>query len=128
MTGPTPTQPPWEPPLSYPAPVQQGPPLGLVWDGFAWVPATKPGRGQAIAALTLGILAVLFGFIPLTFFLAWILGVLALIFGLIGRRHAMGIVGIVLGVAAIGLGFWGLNLLIDGADFLNDCLSGASDC
>ncbi len=70
------------------------------------------GNGLAVAALTIGIIGSLFGVIPLTFFLAWILGILAVVFGAVGRRRPVGKTmatwGLVLGILSIGLGIVGV--------------------
>jgi hypothetical protein len=77
-------------------------------------------RGLAIAALVLGIVGAVFGFIPITFVIALICGVLALIFGLIGRRHGMGKAGLILGIVAIALGIWGAVIVNQVSNDLND--------
>src|SRR3989338_4190007 len=60
---------------------------------------TGKKTGFAVAALVLGILSLLFGWIP---FLGWILIILALVFGILGiKSKGMAIAGIVL--ASIGL-------------------------
>lgn len=68
-------------------------------------PQKKPGGGLAIAALILGIGAILFSFIPLVNFIAYIAGLLAIIFGIIAlvKKAAKGmpITGLILGVVAI---------------------------
>jgi hypothetical protein len=47
-----------------------------------------PRNGFGVTALVLGILGVLFGLVPLTFWIAGPLGVIGLILGLIGRGRA----------------------------------------
>jgi hypothetical protein len=71
-----------------------------------WVPqpAPTPRRGLAITGLVLGIIGVVLGLTPLTFWVALPLGVLGLIFGVIGFRHGMGKAGAILGGIAILLG------------------------
>lgn len=68
-------------------------------------PQQKPGNGLAIAALILGIGAILFSFIPLVNFIAYIAGLLAIIFGIIAlvKKAAKGmpVTGLILGVVAI---------------------------
>jgi len=60
---------------------------------------TGKKTGFAVAALVLGILSLLFGWIP---FLGWILIILALVFGILGiKSKGMAVAGIVL--ASIGL-------------------------
>ncbi len=118
------------------------------WDGTAWseqrrpgqaiavvVPATgdaqaAPGNGFAVAALVCGIVGAVFGLVPWTFWLAWILGVVAIVFGALGRRRAdgepiagrrsMATAGLVLGIVAIALGIIGLIVL-------TTWISGATD-
>ena len=83
------------------------------------MPQPQGSNGFGIAALVLGIVGVLFGLIPLTFFFAWILGALALIFGLVGRsRGKRGLAprgtstaGVVLGSVALGLGVIGVVII-----------------
>jgi len=134
------------PPMSHPAagwytdPEQHG--TQRYWDGTAWtehrspagtfqvvapvavaVPtaARPPANGLATAGLVCGIVAVVFGLVPWTFWLAWILGVLGIVFGAVGRRTAdreptagkrsMATAGLILGIVAIVLGIVGLVIL-----------------
>ncbi len=121
------------------------------WDGTAWSdqrrpvqavavvlpgagPAPVPSNGFAVAALVLGIIGAVFGLIPFTFWLAWILGVLAIVFGVIGRRRvdrepaagkqSMATAGLVLGIVAIALGIIGLIVL---TTLINDVGSAIDD-
>ncbi len=71
-------------------------------------PAAPARRGNpfGITAMVLGIIAVVFSFIPVVGFISFILGPLAVIFGVVGllRKQAgkgTSIAGLVLGVAAI---------------------------
>lgn len=120
------------------------------WDGQTWTDQTRagqppvvqaqaaPGNGFAVAALVLGIVAVVCGLIPFLFFLAWILGVLGLIFGLLGRgraqkepavgRKVMATWGAALGAVAIALGVVGLVLVGDAVDEVSDDLNTLSEC
>lgn len=75
--------------------------------------AVQPSTGMAIAALVLGILAVINGIIPFMFWLAIPLGILALIFGIVGISKAnqqggagrgMAIAGLVTGIIGAVLG------------------------
>ncbi|MGP9651997.1 DUF308 domain-containing protein [Glutamicibacter sp. 287] len=66
----------------------------------------KQGNGLGVAALVLGIIAVLFAFIPLIGVVAFALGGLALILGIIGalkknRPRGTSIAGAILGLASI---------------------------
>ena len=91
------------------------------------ISASVPGNGFAVAALVCGIVGAVFGVIPFTFWLAWILGVLAIVFGAVGRRRAdrqptadrrsMATAGLVLGIVSITLGIIGLIVL---TTLLND--------
>jgi vacuolar-type H+-ATPase subunit I/STV1 len=85
-------------------------------------PTHRATNGLAIAALVCGIIGVLAGLIPFTFFLAFILGVLALVFGLIGRGAAkrregagskQAIAGAILGGLAVILGVVGVVILVN---------------
>lgn len=120
----------------YADPEQYG--MQRYWDGTAWseqrrpapdvallVPGVNPGpvagNGFAVTALVCGIVGAVFGVIPFTFWLAWILGVVAIVFGALGRRRVdrepaagkqtMATAGLVLGVVSIGLGIIGLIVL-----------------
>lgn len=81
----------------------------------------SPTNGLAVAALVLGIIGVVFGLLPLTFFIALVCGVLALIFGALGWRKAnrgsgrkgMAIAGFILGLAGLGLGIAGIVIVDD---------------
>jgi hypothetical protein len=78
-------------------------------------PPVQQSNGLAVTGLVLGIIGVLFGFIPfIGVFMAILLGVLAAIFGGVGLSRSklparggrgMAIAGLVLGIIAIGLGF-----------------------
>ncbi len=130
------------------------------WDGAAWseqcrpaqavavvVAAAAPGNGLAVAALVCGIVGAVFGLIPFTFWLAWILGVLATVFGAVGRRKAdrepeagrrsMATAGLILGIVSIALGIVGVVVLTtlindvgNGFDELQRCLENpdAANC
>lgn len=64
-------------------------------------PAKVPGKGLAITSLVLGIVGVVAGFCPFTFFwLGYILAILAIIFGAVGRKHGLGKAGLILGIVA----------------------------
>jgi hypothetical protein len=99
---------------------------------------TSGGNGFAVAALVLGIIGFLFGFIPLTFFMAGLLGILAVIFGVVGRKRAKqrglktgtATTGTVFGILAIIMSIVGLIILVtvvnDTSNKLNDIGGGAS--
>jgi hypothetical protein len=97
-------------------------------------PSHAVGNGMGVAALVLGIIGVLFGFIPLTFFLAWILGALALIFGIIGRRRAKRLsikkgsstAGVILGAIAVILGIIGIVIISSAVNDVNNKIGPAS--
>lgn len=87
-------------------------------------------NGFGITALCLAIPGLVFGFIPLTGFVALILGALALIFGLLGvarvrkgmaTNRVMSWVGTILAVGAIALGIWGITIVFQATDqFVRD--------
>ncbi|MBB4699959.1 DUF4190 domain-containing protein [Sphaerisporangium siamense] len=93
-------------------------------------------NGLGIAALVLGIIGTLTGLIPLLFFIAGTLGLLAVIFGFVGRGRAgkgiasnggVALSGAILGLISMGLATWGLvvtvNVVSDTATQLNETLS-----
>jgi hypothetical protein len=120
----------WYPPQSAAGQEQPPPPIAPAPSGG--------GNGFAVTALVLGIIGLLFGFIPLTFFVAGTLGVLALIFGLIGRRRATqrgmktrtATSGTVLGILSIVMAIIGLVILVtvinSTSNKLNEISGGAS--
>jgi hypothetical protein len=79
-------------------------------------------EGLAVAALVLGIIGVVFGVIPLTFWIALPCGALALIFGIIGRRPTKGKWGVALGAAALALGVIGAAIVNSAVNDLNKAL------
>jgi hypothetical protein len=92
---------PAQPPPAYPQQYAYGAP------GYA-VP--QQGNGLAVAALVLGILSVVFSWVP---FFDWVLAVLAVIFGAVGISTAnkrmgagkgMAVAGLVLGLITVVLG------------------------
>src|SRR4051812_21809011 len=70
-------------------------------------PAPEKGpNGLGVAALVLGILALLFAFIPILSFIAWLPALVAIALGIAGlvarnRRRGTAIAGLSLGVAAV---------------------------
>ncbi|MGV9602108.1 DUF4352 domain-containing protein [Streptosporangium sandarakinum] len=120
------TQPPGYPPQGY----QPQPGYGAPPPGYGMPPAggghhrPQMRNGLGVAALVLGIIGALTGWIPLLFWLAGTLGLLAVIFGLIGRaRHGKGLAsngavalaGAILGLVAMGLATWGMVITINAA-------------
>lgn len=125
------------------------------WDGTAWseqrrpaqavgvvlpgvAPAPVPANGLAIAALVCGIVGAVFGLIPFTFWLAWVLGVVAIVFGAIGRRRAdrepaagkrsMATAGLILGIVSIGLGIVGAIVLTMLINDVGNAFNGLDRC
>src|SRR5262245_48871221 len=104
-----------------------GYPMGTGPVGYGYVPQ-KQSNGLAIAALVVGIVGVLFGFIPFTFILARILGALALVFGFVGLSRAkrvftgkgMALAGVILGGLAVVLGIVGVAIVASSVDHLKD--------
>ena len=80
-----------------------------------------PGAGQAVTSLVLGIISIVFTFIPCFGFVAIVTGIIGLIMGILGRksvtRHGMAVTGIVLSAISLGLSvlftilYIGLNIL-----------------
>ena len=96
-----------------------------------WQAQPEPRNGFGITALVLGILAVLFGLIPLTGFIAFGLGAVGLIFGLsnvgrIRRRRAtnkgMTWTGGILSALGVVLGIIGMVTVFAAVDQLGDDL------
>jgi uncharacterized protein DUF4190 len=81
----------------------------------------EPGSGQAVTSLVLGIISIVFTFIPCFGFVAIVTGIIGLIMGILGRksvsRHGMAVTGIVLSAISLGLAvlfiilYVGLNIL-----------------
>jgi len=145
------------PPTTQPAPGWYADPQQYgaerYWNGAAWsehrrtaVPAAvplavvvpAPGNGQAVAALVCGIVGAVFGLVPWTFWLAWILGVIAIVFGAIGRRRAdrdpaagkrsTATAGLILGIVAIALGVVGLIILVNVIDHATTTINDIQSC
>jgi hypothetical protein len=126
------------PTLTAPHPPAPAPPLGALpsyqVSGQSSDGAKRPGNGMAVVALVLGIIGVLFGLIPLFFFIAIPCGVLALIFGFVGRRAAkrraaghrgMALVGLILGIVAVGLGIVGVVIVGDAVEDVDSAFDDA---
>ena len=86
----------------------------------------KKHHGMAITGLVLGIVGAVFGCIPLTFVVAFILGALAIIFGAFGRRWGVGKAGLVLGLIAVVLGIVGAVIVNSTVNDLNKSFSSTS--
>jgi len=73
---------------------------------MAGAPVAPRGNGWGVTALVLGIVAVVFSFIPVMGVVAFVLGPLAVVFGIIGAtrkfaKKGVAIAGLVLGVVSI---------------------------
>jgi hypothetical protein len=97
-----------------------------------YAPASAARNGLGIAALCCGIVGILFGLVPLTFFVAGTLGVLGIIFGAVGLRRVkrqeasnrgMAIAGLVTGIIAFGLAIVGVGIMVSATNQLNDDLN-----
>jgi hypothetical protein len=55
---------------------------------YQYAPAPQLGSGLQVTAIVAGIFGVIFGLIPLTFFLAWAFGLVALVVGIMAYRRA----------------------------------------
>ena len=88
------------------------------WDGSGWSDQRRPAQGSsapsngfAITALVCGIVGIVLGVLPFTFFVAWILGIVAIVFGVLARkrfdaepaigRKGMATAGLILGILTI---------------------------
>lgn len=94
------------------------------WNGQNWTDQRQPKPNRpASAAPVLGIIGAILGLSPLLAVFALILGVLAVIFGAVGWRRlrsgragtgkGKAMAGLVLGIVAILISFWGFAVLID---------------
>ena len=67
----------------------------------------EPGAGQAVTSLVLGIISIVFAFIPCFGFISLVTGIIGLVMGILGRksvtRHGMAVTGIVLSAISLGL-------------------------
>ena len=126
MTDQTPHEPPppTQPPPPPPPPQYQAAPQ----QGYAG-PPVKAGNGLAVAGMVLGIIGIVFSFIPfLGVIFGVILGLLALIFGGVGLARSkdparggrgQAIAGIVLGILALVMVFVQGALINDAANELD---------
>ena len=91
----------------------------------------RAGNGMAVAALVLGILAMLFGLIPLFAFVAFPMAVLAVIFGAVGRKRGkergkgkgMATAGLITGLCGFALAIIGVVVMNDAVNELNEDLN-----
>ena len=94
-----------QPGWSQPSPAQYGTDIRQTEAGYAQMYGQKPRTGMSVAALVLGILAIILAWFPVGSYIAVVLAILALIFGIIGvRRKAgkgMAVTGIVLGAISL---------------------------
>jgi hypothetical protein len=97
---------------------------------FQYQPAPQQlGSGLQVTAIVAGIFGVVFGFIPITFFLAWAFGAVALVVGVMAYRRAkavgrkQGRAGIVMGAIAIVFGIIGVVIVSDAFDDLDEDLT-----
>ncbi|MFD1919481.1 DUF4190 domain-containing protein [Streptomyces beijiangensis] len=97
------------------------PPTGAPFPGMPQPLMQQPRNGLGVAALVVGVVGVVFGFIYFMFWLSGPLGVLALIFGIVGlgrvrkgqaTNKAMAIAGIALGGVATALAVIGLVVTV----------------
>jgi len=112
---------------SYPPPAP-----GRGWPEYPqqhYAPQPQVGAGLQVTAIVAGIFGVIFGLIPLTFFLAWAFGIVALVVGIMAYRrakavgHKQGRAGIVIGAIAIVLGIIGVVIVSDAFDDLDEDLT-----
>jgi hypothetical protein len=97
---------------------------------YQYQPAPQQlGSGLQVTAIVAGIFGIIFGLIPLTFFLAWAFGLVALVVGIMAYRRAkrvgvkQGRAGIVMGAIALVLGIIGVVIVSDAFDDLDDDLT-----
>jgi hypothetical protein len=113
------------PPSSETPPAPPPPPPPPVAGPYVGPPPVRSAsNGMGTAAMVLGIVGLVLGFIPFLFFFAFVCGVLALIFGGIGMSRArqtgvgrgQSIAGLILGGVACLLGVVGLTILVTSVD------------
>lgn len=90
---------------SQPSPAQYGSDIRQTEAGYAQMYGQKQKTGMSVAAMVLGILAILLAWFPIGSYVAVLLALLALIFGIVGVRRGvnkgMAVTGIVLGAIAL---------------------------
>ena len=87
---------------------------GVYTDTFSQevVSSAKPSNGMSIAGLVLGIVAIVFVFIPGISFLGWICGVVGIILSALaisqskkaGQKNGLAVAGLVLSIISIAIG------------------------
>jgi len=112
------------------------------WDANAWTDQRRsaqasiaPSNGFAVTALVCGIVGMVLGVLPFTFFVAWILGIIAIVFGVLARkrfdsepaigRKGMATAGMILGILTIvACAIWVILFIavIDGSSVVWDDL------
>lgn len=65
--------------------------------------AKNNGKGMSVAALVLGILGIIGGFIPVVCYFTLVCAILGLIFGIIGRKKSVAADGKASGLATAGM-------------------------
>ncbi|MCF7552470.1 DUF4190 domain-containing protein [Pseudonocardia sp. WMMC193] len=141
----TPQQPQWAPPPQpgwnqapqgyQQIPPQYAPPQFAQPQYAPQAPAPVVRNGLALAALICGIVGILFGFIPLTFWVAGVLAVVAIPLALasLGRAKrgaaSKGLTwsGLAAGVLALALAVWGAIVFFTAVSELSDHLQQTSD-
>jgi hypothetical protein len=99
--------------------------------------AQAPARnGLGIAGLILGIVAILFGLVPLTFWIAGPLGVTGLILALVGRARVKrgeatngktALFGVLTSIGALALSIWGATIVLGAIEDAGDELDRSID-
>ena len=99
-------------------------------------PRVEPRNGFGMTALIVGLIGILFGLVPLTGFIAVGLGIVGLVLGFaaLGRlRRRMATnrkttwVGLVSSTAAVALGIWGMTIVFGAVDQLERDLGEISE-
>jgi hypothetical protein len=90
----------------------------------------QPGNGMSVAGFVCGLLAVIFGLVPILFFVSFPLAILGAVFSLIGRGRAkrdparsgkgLGTAGLILSVIGFALAIVGILILGAIADYFGD--------
>lgn len=94
--------------------------------------AARPGNGFAVTALVLGLVGIPFGLIPITGLFAVAAGLVGLVLGLLAigqalrgrrRRKVMAWAGTVLSAVALALGVWGMTIVDKAVKDINESVS-----